>query len=129
MRIFKIPLFRDSVPDEQFIARIRRGLRWQYKLRFVFLAASIVIIIMICGFVPKVIDLVDTMANADEASSVETTLLHAALVVAIVFGLVLGQTIHEVMKWVVDALFGSRTERLLVDCWDQLHPENRPNDC
>ncbi len=120
MRVFGVRLWPDRLSDEEYVNRVRKGLRLMWWSRWLFaglfigaIAFSLWAVMSIAGFL--------TSIGGKEGP--ERPLVYEVLGLAILSGGFIGFWIVHVGELAVNAFFAYRRDKLLVECWDALHQD------
>ena len=117
MRIFDIPLRNERLTDEQYIEKIRKGLRVHRWMRY-FHAAIGFVILVLCLFG---LELFLKSLTTPTVPPRQQNLAYGLFVLAAVLGLALGLMLTSAAQSLGVALFERRKDRMLVECWDALN--------
>jgi len=120
MRILGLPVWRESLSDEEYVARVRKGLRVVRWLRWFHAAIGLgVVALSIWG----VTVFADILTNGPGHQ--DPPLILTAFGLAILLGILVGLWLAQAGHAIANAFFGYRRDRLLVQCWDALHTEQK----
>ena len=129
MRVFGMPLWPERLSDEEYVNRVRKGLRVIRWSRWLF-AGLFIVVVAVCIW--TVTGLADFLTSFGGKEGPQRPLVYGVLGLAILFGGFIGFWISHLGEIVVNAFFGFRRDKLLVECWDALHldrkQENRANE-
>ena len=125
MRIFGMTLWPEKISDEQFVERIRKGLRFMGRWRYVIALMLVVSIILFVWVFLQSIHLLRDMTNMDQTNkhsgpAPSQQLVYAIYYVAIMMGGFIGFMLGHMLSHIATILFANRTNTLLVECWDAL---------
>jgi hypothetical protein len=124
MRVLGIKLWPERLSDEEYVNRVRKGLRVIRWSRWLF-AALFIGVVAFCLW--AVINLADFLTSFGGKEGPERPLVYGVLSLALLFGGFMGFWIAHLGESVVNAFFGFRRDKLLVECWDALH-QDRANE-
>ena len=117
MILFGIPLWRKRPTDEEYVARVRRGLRWQPWVRCaISLNAMGVLGVCVWGFIIFI-----GMVTGPLAPPAPPAAMYSVFALAVLLGMMLGFWFAGAVRLLGQALFEDRKDRLLVETWDALH--------
>ena len=120
MRIFGLAVWREALSDEEYVARVRKGLRVVRWLRWFQAAIGLAVIALsVWGMVVFADILTDGLGHEDRP------LVLTAFGLAILLGLLVGLWLAQAGHTIGNAFFGHRRDRLLVQCWDAVHKEQK----
>ncbi len=117
MRIFGIPIWEKKLTDEQYIEKIRKGLRVHAWMRY-FHATIGFVILVLCLFG---IEMFLKSLTTPSVPPRQQNLVYGLFVLAAVLGLALGMMLTSAAQSLGAALFERRKDRMLVECWDALN--------
>ncbi len=120
MRISGMPLWPRRPSEEEYVNRVRKGLRFIRLSRWLF-AGLFIGVIAFCLW--GVVSIADFLKSFGGKEGSERPLVHGVIGLAILFGGFMGFWIGHLGEIVVNAFFGYRRDRLLVECWDALHQD------
>ena len=125
MRILGTTLWPEKISDEQYIEKIRKGLRFMGRLRYVITLMLVVILILFVGLIFQGIHLLHDVTNMDQTTghggpAPAQQLVYAIYYLAIMMGAFIGLILGNMLSHIVLILSGHRTNKLLVECWDAL---------
>ena len=123
MRILGLPIWQKRLPDDEYIERVRKGLRFPRWGRFLYGIIGLAILVATGWLIEKFVGyLTDPSLPANQQS-----LVYLAFVTAIILGFVVGGVLLQAAYVFTMALFEPRTEQLLVDLWDTLQARTHAN--
>jgi hypothetical protein len=119
-RIFGLPVWRETLSDEQYVAKVRKGLRDVRWMRWFHGAVGIVFIGLCIWGVIEFSNILTSVAEHEDRP-----IVLSAFGVAILLGLLSGLWLAKAWHSIANAFFGYRRDRLLVQCWDAAHKDQR----
>jgi hypothetical protein len=122
MRVFGMPLWPERLSDEEYVDKVRKGLRVVRWSRWLF-AAFFVGSIVFCFW--AVTHVASSLTSFGGKEGAEKSLIYAALGIAILFGSFVGFLLGHIAEKTANAFFGFRRDKLLVECWDALHKDKQ----
>jgi hypothetical protein len=125
MRILGMPFWPEKISDEQYIEKIRKGLRFLGRWRFVIVLMQVIILVLFVWLIVQGLHLLRDMINVDHAPgqggpTPAQQMVNAIYSLAIMVGGFIGFMLGNALSHVVTLLFGYRDQKLLVECWDAL---------
>ncbi len=124
MRFLRLPIWRKRPTDEQYVARIRKTLRYAKWLRFLnaFIGCATV------GLVIWGITIIVNIMRMPGPPGKQQNIAYSLFAVAIITGLTLGLWLANAAVHIGTTLFERRKDRMLVDLWDATHPKEDDSD-
>jgi hypothetical protein len=116
MRILGIRVWPESLSDEEYVARIRKGLHVVRWLRWLNAALGIALVV---GVIWGLTFFIRVLTMGQEHQ--DQPLIMSAFGAAISMGMAVGLWIAQAVDTIVNTLLGYRRDKLLVECWDALH--------
>ena len=125
MKLLGMTLWPEKVSDEQYVERLRKGLRSSLRYRYVMSTLGLIIFLWaICLAVWVGRILVNSYAVAHWLANGQPTpsqeVLYGTFSCSIVLGSLLGFLFYSGVFSIVRGYFGFRKDKLLVECWDAL---------
>ena len=118
MSLFK----RQRLSDQQIVERTRKSLRTSRRVAWLYLALGVLVS---AGFIYFLCLGLDWVASADKVFSEETESYKFGLLTGYSLGFVATLLLAKAAFYFyefIDLLVGNRGDKLLVACYDQLHP-------
>jgi len=120
-----LTLWPEKISDEQYIERVRKGLRMMRRMRYFIAALGLV---LLCLVVSMIIMLMNMLKDFGYAEPVVGHHLHpptqetiyATYYASILTGVFLGFMFYQALFHIGMAFTDHRKEKLLVECWDAL---------
>jgi len=125
MRILGMTLWPENVSDEQYVERVRKGLRMMRRMRYFLAAIGLVTLGMVISMIYMLIDMLKDFGNLEPVVGrhlppPSQQLIYATFYIAILGGGFCGFLLYQALFHVGIAFADYRKEKLLVDCWDAL---------
>ena len=117
VRFLGMPLWPKRLTDEEYVNRVRKGLRVVRWTRWLFAAIFIGGIAFLCWAVMSITDFLTSFSGKDGS---ERPLIYGVFALAILSGGLIGFWVGHFGEIAVNAFFGFRRDKLLVECWDAL---------
>jgi len=121
MRILGVRVWPEKSTDEEYVEHIRKSVRsYSRWLRYSLGALGVLtLMVAIYGFI-----VFHKPLKVESLDDSEQSLVYSAFGLAIMGGLFVGLVLHNAATCFAEALTRNRKEKLLLDCWDALHPKN-----
>jgi ABC-type phosphate transport system permease subunit len=125
MRVLGMALWREKLSDEQYIERIRKGLRMRHRLRYVAGVIQLCLLAMVVWLFLFTIRFLSDFNNLgwltkNKTPSPEQEGVYFAYFGAILMGFFVGFMFYKALFFIAETFLGFRRDKLLVDCWDAL---------
>lgn len=111
-------MWRERVPDEEYIERLRRALAASRTRRFVIAFAAFLFVAVISWAIYLFVQI---LAATGPHSPPQQLGAIAAFIAAIVLGCTVGTLLNGALLALAQSREEQRKNQLLVDCWDALH--------
>jgi hypothetical protein len=125
MRILGMPLWRENLSDEQYVERVRKGLRLSRRLRYIKALVGVGILAFVVWLGLLSLNLLTNLSNlapstGHGAPSTQEQVIYEVYFGAAAMGFFAGLMFANAVIHIASALFDYRKDKLLVECWDGL---------
>jgi len=121
MRILGLKVWPEKPTDAEYVERIRKLVRSWRWMRYFCTAMSIswlVLLVLMISQAARVVGMIHRLARIGQEELVATW----ELVSAVFIGIIIGGLLCAALFLFMDGTLGHRKNKLLLDCWDALHP-------
>ena len=125
MRVLGMSLWPEKLSDEQYVERIRKGLRTWHRWRYVAGVVQLCLLAMVVWLFLITIRFLSDFNNVGRLTkhgtlSPEQQGVYLAYFAAILMGFFVGFMFYKALFFITETFLGFRRDKLLVECWDAL---------
>lgn len=124
MKILGLLLRHENISDEQYVERIRKSLKSRRRWRSFIVAMGLLILCFLLWFIPQIINILSNLNGLGHAGhgtqNSRFSVVYAVYFIAIIMGYFTGFMFFHAVFQIMEALFGYRKDKLLVEFWDSL---------
>ena len=125
MRVFGMPLWPEKLSDEQYVERVRKGLRVISRMRYLTAAMGLILLGMVIWMIDMLLGMLKDFGNVEPVVKhhlppPSQEMIYATFYIAMLMGSFCGFLFNQALAHIGIAFADYRKERLLVECRDAL---------